>query len=414
MYIFGIPLYSFPLILFTAVLTLESRSFRQLVLRAIIISILSIAICSIFFVFSIGFPEQYMGFIKASTQLIIGVSVACFVNYLIFYRSSLDQVHTFTRIFLLILFCLIFLERFLPSFKSSLQFIQQFISFGTYSTYLSASRDLDFVGFVRPTLMASEPSLLGILIYVVLIIQIFASQRINTFRATLLFFVQVIIFYCLVGSPIILFSLVVYYLNLFAPSLKYLFSSIIKFNKPSLLIILLASCAFIPFALRSASLSRIRHIFESSFQVNNIDPYLLRHSSYYVRYIAPIISLRETMAINPYFGFGIGGESILPKILGVPKIQAGILINNNLYFFIAALGIAGSITILILLFKYIKIHKLLSLSGCSALLLLTTSMGAPFSPRFIVYFSVVFCVIATRKQNDVTAVASLIPDRLQV
>ena len=120
------------------------------------------------------------------------------------------------------------------------------------------------------------------------------------------------------------------------------------------------------------------------------------------------------MAINPYFGFGIGGESILPKILGVPKIQAGILINNNLYFFIAALGIAGSITILILLFKYIKIHKLLSLSGCSALLLLTTSMGAPFSPRFIVYFSVVFCVIATRKQNDETAVASLIPDRLQV
>ena len=414
LYILGIPLYSFPLILFAAVLTYESRSFRQLVIRAIIISIISIAICSIFFVLSIGFPEQYMGFIKASGQLIIGVSMACYVNYLIFYRSTLDKVHSFSQIFLLILFCLIFLERFLTPFRVSLQFVKQFVSFGTYSTYAGASRDLGFVGFVRPTLMASEPSLLGILIYVFLVVQIFASQRVNTFRATLLFSVQVITFYSLVGSPIILFSLVVYYLNLFAPSLKSFLSSIINLNRPSLLIVLMASCAMIPFALKSASLSRIKDILESSFQVNNIDPYLLRHSSYYVRYIAPIISLRETMAINPYFGFGIGGESILPKILGVPKIQAGILINNNLYFFIAALGIAGSITILILLFKYIKIHKLLSLSGCSALLLLTTSMGAPFSPRFIVYFSVVFCVIATRKQNDETAVASLIPDRLQV
>ena len=414
LYIFGIPLYSFPLILFTAVLTLESRSFRQLVLRAIIISILSIAICSIFFVFSIGFPEQYMDFIKASAQLIIGVSVACLVNYLIFYRSSLDKVYSFSRIFLLILFCLIFLERFLPPFKTSLQFIQRFVSFGTYSVYSAASRDLGFVGFVRPTLMAAEPSLLGILIYVFLIVQIFSSQRVNTFRTTLLFFIQVITFYSLVGSPIILFSLVVYYLNLFAPTLKSFLTSVIRFNKPSLLIVLLVSCTIIPFALQSASLDRIRGIFESSFQVNNIDPYLLKHSSYYVRYIAPVISLKETLAINPYFGFGIGGEGVLPEILGLPDTEAGILINNNLYFSIAAFGMAGILTILVLLFKYFKIHNLLTFSGCSALLLLSTSMGAPFSPRFIVYFSVVFCVIASRKQNDKTAVVSLIPESLQV
>ena len=120
------------------------------------------------------------------------------------------------------------------------------------------------------------------------------------------------------------------------------------------------------------------------------------------------------MSINPYFGFGIGGEDVLPSILGLPYTKAGVLINNNLYFFIAALGIAGSSIILILLFKYLKIHKLLSLSGCSALLLLSTSMGAAFSPRFIVYFSIVFCVIAIRKQHDETAVGGLIPDRVEV
>ena len=249
------------------------------------------------------------------------------------------------------------------------------------------------------------------MIYVCLVVQILSSQHISTFRAFLLFFVQVITFYYLVGSPIILFSLVVYYLNLFAPSLRSFFSSIIKFNKPSSLIVILASCAFIPFALQSASLKRIRAIFESTFQVSSIDPYWLRHSSYYVRYIAPIISLRETMSINPYFGFGIGGEDVLPSILGLPYTKAGVLINNNLYFFIAALGIAGSSIILILLFKYLKIHKLLSLSGCSALLLLSTSMGAPFSPRFIVYFSVIFCVMATRKRTDESAVVTRIPKK---
>lgn len=157
--------------------------------------------------------------------------------------------------------------------------------------YEGEARDLSSAGFIRPMLFTSEPSHLGKMLAVFLIVSAAnTNRRVKHMLAGAVGF-------AVVASPVILLAIVV-------PALLILRDRGIRrvFGSPPMLLLLALMSAGTVYFLFEAARTRLG-LFGGA-----LDP------SAYLRIVRPIYMLREATLHRPLFGYGLGADDSLEQV----------------------------------------------------------------------------------------------------
>lgn len=213
---------------------------------------------------------------------------------------------------------------------------------GQYGVYDAEARDLELIGFERPKLFTTEPSIMAIGYFAIIV-----SYLIINYSNTKYFIVLIItiLMYKIVGSPVIIGAMIVIHLI----SLMYGKKGNILINNLLMIIIILTLINFFDGEIKLI-LNRINY-FSNNYEITSEN----------LRVVFPFKTMLDVIHEHPFFGIGISGVDSLNSISTLPLSPIEALGNNNFFSIFIYLGILNGslfiINIIIYLKKYLAIKK---------------------------------------------------------
>jgi len=241
---------------------------------------------------------------------------------------------------------------------------------GGYHFYAADIRDLNLIGFPRPKLFTSEPSLVAIGFMMLanswLVLQPSLGRAAAVTVATLVTLL-------LSGSPVLLVSLALSAALAWASTRRLR----VGLCAAGLTVALAALTAIAVPQLAGALRERWERAVEESTT--------LEQTSENLRLVFPAITTVDVLAHSPVFGVGLSGKEVVASVSSLPfaDFVTDVQVGNNLALLLIYLGLAGT-TAYLLLWRWYAKRLDIQHVGALALLVLALSqcMGGFESPRF--------------------------------
>lgn len=253
---------------------------------------------------------------------------------------------------------------------------------GGYKVYENETRDISIVGFSRPKLFTSEPSLLAIGFLVIANAWlILAFNRKNFLLAV---FATLVMLY-ITGSPILVISLLVSVIIIFMR---------IKKATNRIYIVAIAAVFLAPIIMFLYLTTEFGVFLTNRMQSSVVQAGTFNITSENLRMVFPYLTLVDIMRASPLFGIGISGKEIIEAYSTLPIAPEYAFGNNNFATLFIYLGIVGS-TLFIFVFRGYLMRKGIGNIFLLAVVIagLAQSMGAFESPRFWGYIFLIIAVM---------------------
>lgn len=323
-------------VLFTLSGYLFAFHWRLLTLRDLIFLVGVYVVLSANILFSgiEGFEHQ----LKALLQLMAGFGFAVFVPNILA-ATGRDRFRTILASTVAIVLVLAALERSGLIREISDSWRHWIFGMVAYTDpYASDARDLAMVGFIRPKVFGPEPAHLAGFLFVCMVVTSFVMR---TARGMLALFACNVIAWLLIGSPVLLLSLIA----LCIVSV-YRFGSFLIYLLP----LVLFACAAL-LLVQPSKLGTVTEGVQARFEgLFSGDERGIRDDSVRSRLYVPFaVSIPNSIAHNPLWGVGIGGKEKLSRMIdpNYSRYSESIgsteqtLGTNSLGSMISTLGILG-------------------------------------------------------------------------
>ncbi len=261
---------------------------------------------------------------------------------------------------------------------------------GGYQFYSNDLRDLSLVGFPRPEVFTSEPSLVAVAFY--LFVTGWLALKPTPFRLTIAFAATGVML-ALVGSPVLLITLAV---------LSLLFARLsIRRTSVALprLVLLLGLVLALPLTLPSVIALVQDRVQEA---VDNARTYAI--SSENLRVVFPAIATADVLSASPLLGVGIDGKAVIDQFSSLPiaDFAGETQFGNNFAFFLTYLGLAGAAAFTWIMARWLRasgvVYRLLA---AVVIVGLSQAMGGFETPRFWTWVFLVFAVYRAASRSGI-------------
>jgi hypothetical protein len=230
---------------------------------------------------------------------------------------------------------------------------------GYWGAYENLERDLDLVGFERPKLFTSEPSLLAL--GYSFFVNAWVLLRVGKIRVALAAVLSVA-FLALSGSPTVVLSMAV-------TAMIGLFN--FRKKRGWMIVIAIMGIGAAPIWLvTDLTTSIVERSEESASYLSNLEV-----SSENVRLVFPFITAGDVIANSPLFGTGISGKEVAGSYSSLPYDTFVVIGNNNFWIIFTYFGIVGGGLFFWILMRYIRASAL-DQATLLALILLCFSQAA--------------------------------------
>jgi hypothetical protein len=267
---------------------------------------------------------------------------------------------------------------------------------GGYQFYSNDVRDLSLLGFPRPKVFTSEPSLVAIAFY--LFVTGWLALKPTPHRLTIAFTATGVML-AFVGSPVLLITLAVLSIVFMALGIRRASAAL-----PGLAL-LVALVLALPFVLPDViALLRDR----VQLAVDNARSYTI--SSENLRIIFPAIATVDVLSASPILGVGIDGKAVIDQFSSLPiaDFAGGTQFGNNFAFFLSYLGLGGAAAFTWIMARWLRASGVLyRLLAATVIVGLSQTMGGFETPRFWAWVFLVFAVYRGASRSSIPSTGRL-------
>ncbi len=252
---------------------------------------------------------------------------------------------------------------------------------GGYQFYSNDLRDLSLVGFPRPKVFTSEPSLVAIAFY--LFVTGWLALKPTPRRLTIAFAATGVML-ALVGSPVLLIALAVLSIIFATLGVRRASASLTRL---ALLLGLMLALTFVLPSVITLLHDRVQEA------VDNARSYAI--SSENLRIVFPIIATADVLSASPLLGVGIDGKAVINQFSSLPiaDFAGETQFGNNFAFFLTYLGLGGAAAFTWIMARWLRVSGVLyRLLAAVVILGLSQTMGGFETPRFWTWVFLVFAV----------------------
>ncbi|MFT4102056.1 MAG: hypothetical protein QM674_13655 [Burkholderiaceae bacterium] len=274
---------------------------------------------------------------------------------------------------------------------------------GGYRAYTADERDLSLVGFIRPKVFSSEPSLVGIGFMIFALGFGFARAD---WKGLALVFVAAVIEFALLGSPIALIAPMSVGLAVVLARASRLSPQALRRAKATALVLaaLLGVGALGAVALVDAD--RFRDL-ELNMGVDGAK--LETATSEQLRLVLPYLAAVDAMRVNPLTGLGTSSKRSLSLYSSTSSDYKVAMGNNAFASCFVFWGLAGAALFFAIVYRYLRQIGAWGLPLAVAVGSLMQTMGALESPRLWVYFGAIAATAALLPRSAPVTLGSTHP-----
>jgi len=319
-------------------------------------------------------------FLTGSVQYVVGVLIFLIMLELAKRGESIITSNSLRNIFYIFFFgALLEIIGILRPFTH--MFLEAFHGGG----HLTITRDIAYLGYIRPVFWTSEPSDFSKGILVFFVAYYFMDHK----KANLILVINLILL-VLIGSPILLVSILLILFFRFKLHLLKI-QELIRF----LVIVVFGSLAtgwIFKDSIRSFFLKRAENLLDDNVQ-----------TSEFVRVIMPFINVKDVISVKPFFGLGFGGKELIVNYTSLGRMEVfllgGQIIGNNaIGTLIVYCGVVGAVVFFFALLYLARRYFGSILSFLAIFVSISFCMGAIESVRFWGYLGILgYCFYVNRE-----------------
>jgi len=252
---------------------------------------------------------------------------------------------------------------------------------GGYQFYSADLRDIELLGFARPKVFTSEPSLVAIAFYVLL--TGWLALRVTLLRL-LVAIAAATVMLSLVGSPVLLIAvpvLCLIYARLGPRDMLTL----------ALAVVVVAGAVLLLPLLIPGVVERLAERLDAA--VTNAAT--LAPTSENLRLVIPAVTTVDVLTASPLLGVGISGKEVMGQFSALPGVDfAGdTQFGNAFALFLCYLGLAGAALFVGILRRWLRESGVRYGGLCTVVVIgLSQAMGGFETPRFWAYIFLVLAV----------------------
>lgn len=254
-----------------------------------------------------------------------------------------------------------------------------------YGLYQADARDLSFGTSIRPKVFTTEPSLVAIGFFI-LVVGVVASSK----SLMLLIEVAIYIFlqYYFLNSPIVLLSLVAFVWVLS--------------NRYGMIVYGLSFILLMPFlyVLGDVAFERMERLSIANI-IDAFVSYDLKHvSSEMLRLVFPYIAVLDVFNVNPFTGLGISGKRSLELYSTITPDYVIAFGNNAFATIFIYFGLIGVVCLFSIMYFYLRAYVVSFTILLGVVFLFMQTMGGFETVRFWVYLAFLVSFFATKGSDS--------------
>jgi hypothetical protein len=259
---------------------------------------------------------------------------------------------------------------------------------GGYKFYSADVRDLSILGFPRPEVFTSEPSLVAIAFYVLLTGWLALRA---TLPRLLVGIAAATAMLSLVGSPVLVIAVAVLCLVYVRLGPRSLLRSV-----PSLAVAATA-LLLVPILIPGVVARLGDRLDEAVINAATLAP-----TSENLRLVIPAVTTAQVLAGSPVFGVGISGKEVIGQFSTLPgaDFAGNAQFGNSFALFLSYLGVAGAVVFVGILRRWMRESGVRYGLVCAVVLIgLSQAMGGFETPRFWAYVFLILAVYRAASPN---------------